>query len=897
MWEVFKRASNKVRGSISYFLAAMIAVFLCLGTFQQPAYAADASWNNDTILYAGHQYYGPVLAKKRDSTGLIPATTYYTFIPTDSNGKPGNKAFVIYFAPGLDPGKENAASYAEYDLSNGRTFSNQRNVIAITLNPQGQASSTESSCSVTGGLGWIICPVTTFLASGMDWVYKTISSFMDVQPLNVDVSSPKNSLYLAWGYMRNLANIAFVIAFMIIIYSYLTSAGISNYNLKKMLPRLIIAAILVNLSYYLCALAVDISNTLGASIAKMFTDLRHQIFHIDNDTWNGGSDLLSWESLSGAILGGSVATLGAAIGIGSVIAATGGSIAGLIFLLLPSLLGLFLTALVVLLILGARQAIITIFVVISPLAFVAYLLPNTEKFFDKWRGTLTTMLIFYPAFSVIFGGAQLAGSIIVQNANSILMVVLGMITMVAPLVITPLILKFSGGLLGKVAGFMNNPKKGLLDRTRNWSKDRTELQKYNALGNTSRYNSALNRTARRMEYNKAQQKRRLELYKQRFDNYSAHRRTTHARDQATEIEIATAKAQGKLIEDRFALGITEMKAGRTDTIMALRQETQLSRVDNFRENINARLRRNTIGSITNRALQNSIDLDIESRITASAKSSAEIIQIQEFANQLRDNGDLRIRAGGIDHNNGPIRAHANAIAAIDKIRKDAIGNTKIILRDLNLDRDATIEVANGTSTLIQNTAETRAAAIENIFGSKDKGSIAQAYKEVDFSFPGMSDDDRSRLQIITAEAMMSGARPAWVGGGTIANLKQGDDYTGSSAFMGAYGNTGVYEQIYQAIHKQKIDTDELASMGTDFLAQVQNALADTSSRSMATISDDSMVRFVNDMVEALTNPDYYTKLGDSKPKIIALLKSEGPRYRSLLRLEDQVKLDDTLSKI
>ncbi|NDC22443.1 hypothetical protein EBZ57_03705, partial [bacterium] len=338
--------------------------------------------------------------------------------------------------------------------------------------------------------------------------------------------------------------------------------------------------------------------------------------------------------------------------------------------------------------------------------------------------------------------------------------------------------------------------------------------------------------------------------------------------------------------------------GRTDTIMALRQETQLSRVDNFRENINARLRRNTIESITNRALGESVHLDIESRITSSAKTSAETIQIEEYANQLRASGELRIRAGGIDGDNGQIRAHANAIAAIDKIRRDAINNTKIIFKEENLDRAATIDSANGRSTIIPvNTPETRAAAIEIIFGSKDKGAIAQAYREVDFSFADLNDDERERLQIITAEAMMSGARPAWVGGGTIANLKRGLDYTGTTAFAGAYGDTGVYEQIYQAIHKQKIDTDELASMGTDFLSQLQNALADTSSRSMATISDDSMVRFVNDMVEALTNPDYYSKLGDSKPKIIDLLKSEGPRYRSLLRLEDQVKLDDTLNKI
>lgn len=891
MWEVSRRASNKIRGFISYFLAAIIAVFLCLGSLQQPVYAADASWNNDTILYAGHQYYGPVVTKQGDSIKLPKGTTYYTYTAIDSNGNPGNKAYVIYFAPGLDPGKENAATYAEYDL-NGRVFSNQSNKKAISLNPQGEESAYESSCNVSG-IGWIICPVTVFLAKGMDWIYGVIQKFMTVQPLNVNTSSPDNSLYEAWGYMRNIANIAFVIVFLIIIYSQITSIGISNYGIKKMLPRLIIAAILVNLSYYITALFVDVSNTLGASIAEAFKNLRLRIFHITNDTVS--PNLLSWESLTGAILGGSVASLGAVIGVGSVLAATGGTITGLIFLLLPSLLGLFIAVLIVLLILGARQALITILVVISPLAFVAYLLPNTEKWFKKWRETLTTMLIFYPAFSVVFGGSQLAGSIIIQNANSILMVVLGMITMVAPLIITPLILKFSGGLLGKFAGFMNNPKKGLLDRTRNWSKDRAEIEKYNALGNVNKYNNALNKTARRMEYNKGQQKRRLELHKQRFDNYSANRRNTNPRDQLTEIEMANAKAEGKLIEDRFALGMAEMRAGKTDTIMSLRDQGQLSQLDKVKESVNSRLKRDTINDITTRALRSSVDLDIESRITASAKNSAEIMQQQEYANLMRDSEELRDRAGGIDIENGSIRAHANAIAAIDKIRKDAIGNTKIILRDLNLTRDQIIEVANGKSTLIKNTAETRAAAIENIFGGKDKGTIAAAYRDVDFSFSGMSADDIKMLQITTGEAMMSGSRPAWVGGGTIANLKQGNDFTGGAAFTASYGDTGVYQQIYEAINKQKIDTDEFASMGTDYLSQVIKAMKHPL-RSSANIDDRSMVRFVNDMVEALNNPNYYSKLGDSKPKIIELLQSEGPSYKKLLRDEDKAKLDDTLDK-
>jgi hypothetical protein len=869
MWEVSRTPSRSVfyhRRLITYFFAAFIAVFLCFSLAPNKAYAADASWNNDTILYSGHQYYGPVTAKTGDSINLPANTKYFTYTPTDSNGKPGNKAFVIYFAPGLDPGTANVATHADYDLS-GKTFSNPTNIVAITLNPQGQGNVAETSCSV-GGIGWIVCPVTTFLASGMDWVYSVLQGFMQVQPLNVTNTTPENNLYSAWGYMRNIANIAFVIGFLIIIYSQITSFGISNYGIKKLLPRLIAAAILVNLSYYICAIFIDISNTLGASIADAFINIRKQLFHIDDSTWSSGN-MLSWQSLTGAVLGGSVAALGTAIGVGSVIAASGGTFAGLIFLLLPSLLGLFLTILVVMLILGARQALIIIFVIISPLAFVAYLLPNTEKYFDKWKDALTTLLIFYPAFSVVFGGSQLAGSIIVQNATSVLMIVLGMITMVAPLVITPLILKFSGGILGKFAGMVNNPKKGLMDRTRNWSGDKAELQRYKSLSSPNRYNNAFANSARRMEYNKAQQKRRLDLYKQRFDNYSTNRRNTNSRDQMIEVDMANAKNEARLHEDRFALAMDEMRAGRTDTLMQLRGEGQISRIDNIRDKVNGKLRRDTIDSMTRRALNQSVDIELDSKITASAKSSAQIIQQQNYAKQIHETEELQLAAAGIDDINGANRAYASALAAINKTQSEARSNIKLILNSVNPTRKQLREIALGTSDVINNTSETRAAAIEMIFGSRDKGAIADAYEKIDLSFPDVSDADRSMLQIVAAEAMMSGARSPWVGGGTVSNLKQGEDFNHNS-ISGPYGADGVNAAVIKAINDSKIDAAQLSEMGTDYLKQVKRALI---AMNPGDISGPALAELRKSLDVAIDpNKDFRDQLGDSLPIIEEIKK-------------------------
>lgn len=58
----------------------------------------------------------------------------------------------------------------------------------------------------------------------------------------------------------------FIIAFLAIIVSQVTGMGINNYGIKKMLPRLVVAAIAVNVSYYICQLIVDLTNILGYEI-------------------------------------------------------------------------------------------------------------------------------------------------------------------------------------------------------------------------------------------------------------------------------------------------------------------------------------------------------------------------------------------------------------------------------------------------------------------------------------------------------------------------------------------------------------------------------------------------------------------------------------------------------
>lgn len=436
----------------------------------------DATWAQGSLTYKGNTYTGPTAPI--EGHDIPDGSHLYSYFENS-----GNKWHVIYFPPDTDFSTVKEGTYVTYNRVNGIP-SDKSSPQTITIDPSTSAEANRptdeasTSCKIDG-VGWFVCSGTNFLASGMDWVFHTLAGFVEVRPLATESNSV---MHRVWDIMRSFANVAFVIAFIIIIYSQLTSFGVSNYGIKKLLPRLILAAIFVNISYWICVVAIDISNILGDSLQRVFMNLRDMVL---GEGGGNGWQLVSWEAVASFILSGGAAAGAAASGLFLASTTLGAfSVGGVALLLVPILLGAFMTVLVVLFILAARQAIITLLVIIAPLAMVAFLLPNTEKWFEKWRSLFMTMLIFFPAFSLVFGAAQFAGLMIIQNADDINTILLGMAVQIAPLAITPLLLKLSGSLLSKVAGIINDPSRGLKDRAKNWSRERLDQNRVNNLAKT-----------------------------------------------------------------------------------------------------------------------------------------------------------------------------------------------------------------------------------------------------------------------------------------------------------------------------------------------------------------------------------------------------------------------------
>ena len=637
----------------------LVGIFLNTLTHSTSVYAVDAEWSGHNLTYNKEKYTKISDDKKIKQFNLPDNSLVY--INEDKNKK---ETKVIYF-PSSEISSLSSATYAVYSFTPPNTYE-QTSTSTISIESPSE-NSTSTSCDVQG-IGWFICPVSNWLADGIDLMYSALQEFLKTKPL--ETTNQNSGIYLAWVIMRNISNVAFIVAFLVIIYSQLTSVGISNYGVKKMLPRLVIAAVLVNLSFTICAILLDLSNIAGYAFQDAFMGIKNTISTVGENTGVGWtwSELIVMILSNGALAGGVVATV--AMG------------AELLPLALSALVGIGLVLLLVLLIMAARQALIVILIIISPLAFVCYLLPGTEKWFKKWRDLFFTMLVFFPAFAVVFGGAQLAGIIIIQNAtgaNGGIMQILGMVVQVIPLALTPIILKLSGGVLGKFAGFVNDKNKGLYDRTKNYAKDRRETIKNKKLANANMARFNPNRLRRWADHKGRALKKDLETSQKNAEN--SFRDT--ARYKKLDLEARQASRRADLLSAQDDNRYTEATLGHapTDTYgkydRALR--AKFTKYSNWRDAQQAQF------------MSDIKDLETEIAVSGLIKNNAQRQQHSEFAEQLINSKELRERAGGNvfkDANGNLIGANAALASAIATSRSEyakSIDEARQIIKHYKLD--------------------------------------------------------------------------------------------------------------------------------------------------------------------------------------------------------------------
>jgi hypothetical protein len=225
------------------------------------------------------------------------------------------------------------------------------------------------------------------------------------------------------------------------------------YAIRKAVPRILIAAIAINLSIYLCLAAVDITTVVGKGMSQLLTapfitaDSYDISFAKDIDRDAGGLT-------GGAGIFVAAGGLGALAGaVGAVATAPLATLGMLLILMIP----IALTALAVMITIVIRQGLIVFLIIVSPIALALFILPGTEKYFQKWMELFTKTLLVYPIIAIIFAMSDVMGSIIFQSANQggsavgIVKIITGVLVIYAPLVLIPFAFRFAGGAMGRLA--------------------------------------------------------------------------------------------------------------------------------------------------------------------------------------------------------------------------------------------------------------------------------------------------------------------------------------------------------------------------------------------------------------------------------------------------------------
>lgn len=319
-------------------------------------------------------------------------------------------------------------------LSDEQRIRCKRNALECYLNNLPEEEPTDMCNQLTGELEtsrWLICPASNTLSAAADRSVNHIQEFFQLNSSSIF----NNPVFKqAWSIFRNASNIFLVIIMLWLIISQITNYGLSNYSIKKMIPRLVVGVVLVNLSFLLAQIAVDLSNLAGSGFFYLFNGLSEQL------------------KLSGAAsISASSIALGVLTGAGSLV------ILGGLTVLLPSLVVVLIGLVFIILLLSMRHGLVVIFVLLMPFAIIANIIPRLDNVFRTWFKNFFNIIMLYPVIGFLYGGGRFLKFLLIGVAEGDNMIqLIGFAMPVLATLATPLVLiSITKGMLS-LNNFMNN---------------------------------------------------------------------------------------------------------------------------------------------------------------------------------------------------------------------------------------------------------------------------------------------------------------------------------------------------------------------------------------------------------------------------------------------------------
>lgn len=323
---------------------------------------------------------------------------------------------------------------------------------------EGAVKPEDNKCASNNrAVAWFGCPVIDSASGTISAIYaNVIEGWLVFDPTILTAnggSLADNGVYKVWSSIRGLANLLFVVLVLVVIFAQITGMQIQAYGIRKMLPKLAITALLVNVSYYICQVVTDLSNILGAGVGNFFIDISEMV------------DLTSVNGFSSVGGGATIFVSLIVVALGSVVAYLAMGPAFLIPVIL-AIVGVLITVFFIFVMLVVRQALMVLMIICAPIAIALSALPNTESVFKKWFNMFKGLLLTYPLASLLFYGGAFTARLILRvwDNSGLIVLIVALGVSVVPITMLPQITKSS---VAAIDGLLMRAQNGLSRFTKN----------------------------------------------------------------------------------------------------------------------------------------------------------------------------------------------------------------------------------------------------------------------------------------------------------------------------------------------------------------------------------------------------------------------------------------------
>lgn len=299
-------------------------------------------------------------------------------------------------------------------------------------------------------LKWLVCPVVNAATFTVGKLEDAINSLLTVDTKDIfDDSNGTNAYHKAWNSFRAFALGLIVIAALVMVVSQAIGAEILDaYTIRKILPRLLFAAIFITLSWDILEFLTNLSNDAGNGIRTLIY-APFQALNKNNQLGGGSSFVLTLIGTGGALAFGWIGLLSFAV-------------TGLLAVLIAFAVIIF------------RKMLILLLLMMAPFAIACYILPSTQKGWSIWKDGLTSALVVFPiisgmiAIGRVFSITAFNGTAYNGPGGATVSQIIAVVAYFAPYFLISMAFRLAGGFIATIGGVANDRSRGAFDRLKNF---------------------------------------------------------------------------------------------------------------------------------------------------------------------------------------------------------------------------------------------------------------------------------------------------------------------------------------------------------------------------------------------------------------------------------------------